>query len=178
MVSEPVKVESENKFEISDTEFDGKGLPLAVSCVGTSGGELKAAGVGVISTFSVTRCEPAKVGESEINICESVETVEARDMPWKMELYKEGSEDRAKIGGEGTPAWDFKCKTILGSHVDECDINTSTRMTDASGGVVEAAFDTKSNKTHCSGSKGEAGEWKGTLKIKATSKEVEAIKVE
>ncbi len=180
-VSEPVKVETEAKVTISDTEWGGKGLVLAESCEGTYTGELKSGGTASIETIAIKSCKAAEVGEKEINFCERPEGLEMRDTPWTTEFYKEGGEDRAKIGGSGTPYWTFECKTIGGTYSDVCGANSNVHMTnDTSTGTVEAAYDAKSNKTTCSGSPSgnEAGEWRGTLTIKATLKEVEAIKVE
>jgi hypothetical protein len=168
---------------------------MAVSCLTTfesqnSLGEVKSAGTGAISSFAVSRgagrekCVPANV---EHNWCKAVESTKGLNLPWKTELYTEGSEIRAMIvnGGAGTPIWDFECENQLVRYGDDCWVSSSTHESNnVLGGLVEAAFDTKSPKTKCErGShKDEAGEWKGVMKAKPTAAEkekgVEAIKVE
>lgn len=174
-VTTSVKVTLENSWELNDTKFSP--TPLAVSCTGSGEGEIKSAGAGKISKFPTTKCEPAKI---EHNSCKAWEGSASGNLPWGAELYSEAGQLRQRLvsGGVGTPDWAFTCQTLLGSRTDECFANTSTHMTNNSGGFVEAVFDATSAKTECSQGKSGAGEWKGKLKFKANQAGVEAIKVE
>jgi hypothetical protein len=64
------------------------------------------------------RCErvegPCKSGE--------VESVEARDLPWKSELFETEKvvQERLEADGGGEPGWAVKCNTVLGSKTDTC----------------------------------------------------------
>jgi hypothetical protein len=185
-VSSSLKVEVEGTFELVDTKEGLVGedkTPLGISCKEALGeGTIEAGGAGEIA-FRVTYAGSCKGVKGELGTyCEKLEKDEDISSPWGTELYKEGSEDRAKIvnGGDGTPTFSFTCKTLVGSVTDTCGVNTSTHISNnASTGAVEVEFGTKSNKTDCSQGGKEAGEWRsGALKIKATSKAVEAIKVE
>jgi hypothetical protein len=181
--TETVKVNFEGTFEVSDTKFGPLKRPLAVSCTAKgeeARGEIKSAGTGVISSFEteIAKCKPATV---EHNECRSVEHDASVHLPWKTELYTEGSEIRARIvnDGAGTPDWAWTCEVFSGSGGDECGVAGSTHVSNnALGGFAEATFDTKSAKTECFLGKKEAGEWKGVMKVKANQTGVEAIKVE
>jgi hypothetical protein len=182
-VSETVNVTFENDFELIDTKYKPLGEPLAISCKGEGTGEIKSAGESAIDSFSVGQTSNCKGIEGKYPLCEKLTSGYTVDLPWAAELYREGGEDRDKIlsPGHEEPSFLFSCSTFIGEVSDTCEINTSTHISNnASGGFVEAAFDSKSNKTKCSLSsrEGEGGEWKGVLKIRSTSKEVEAIKVE
>jgi hypothetical protein len=179
-VTESVNVTLENQFELIDTKNEGFGE----SCTGEASGAVKAAGLGNLETFRVfERCK----GLGNPLLCETAETGTALNMPWGLELYKEGTEVRNRIvegvSKNGTPAWHFSCKGRFGEGNDTCNVNTSAHITNnATKGWVEVVFDAKSKKTKCSGGGAESGEWKGVLKMKPTEKEkkagVEAIKVE
>jgi hypothetical protein len=175
-----MKVVYENPFELIDTKDNP--VSLAVSCKGTGEGVIKAGAKGEITSFGIGLPENCKgVPVKGITDCEKFETAESADLPWETELYKEGSEIRDKI--LGTPIWSFTCKSIFGPYDDTCGVSPSTSIVNnASSGLVEAKFDAKSGKTSCSEGGKEAGEWKGTLKIKLTESEkkegLEALKVE
>jgi|SRR5580700_1874191 hypothetical protein len=183
-VKESVKVLSTDTLELIDTKY-GTPPPFSnwgISCEGTDLGVIKAGGTGEITSFSINKCEPAKIAE---NACEEVEGWKAPHLAWKTELYAEGGtiRDRIVSGGSGTPEWVVQCKTAFPFSDNSCGINTSTLMTNnVSGGLVESAFDKTSNKTSCTKGGEKAGEWKGVLKIEPTESEkkagVEAIKVE
>ncbi len=88
----------------------------AVECFGTSAG-YAAGNTSVTTSVSVKpeNCRPVKV-------CENVEEVEARDLPWKSELFETEGKAEQKIlaNGKGEPGWKVKCKTIIGSISDIC----------------------------------------------------------
>jgi hypothetical protein len=154
-------------------------------------GTVEAAGAGKIETFSAengkTQCKGGKIKENgEGNVCEEhgIEEMTAINAPWKTQLSAEGTSIRASISSEsGTPGFRFKCKTIGGTSIlVTCEGNTSAHaFSNATAGLVEAEFESKSPRTTCAKQK-EAGEWKGTLKVKPSKVEkeagVEALKVE
>ncbi len=176
-VTTSLKVKATITFEATDTGYKGLfGKSRTVRCEGAPEGEIKSGGIGDIYAMNAKGCEA-------VSVCENVEHWSFENIPWGTELYSSGSEVRDRIvdGSSGKrPAWNMECKiALLGSEVDECGLNTSTHITNNASGYVEAAFDSKSNKTVCSQfSKEETGEWKGVFKIKPTESGVEAIKVE
>jgi hypothetical protein len=149
---------------------------FGMACTSTDEAQLKPGGIGLITQIQELHCVP-------VNGCEKLSgEVKPVNLPWKLELYKEGGEVRAKIGSEsGTPTQTFTCRQNLTEKTDECGVNTNTKMTNISlTGFAEATFDEKSAKTHCTWSGANNGEWTGTLvtvKPKAGTG-VEAIKVE
>jgi hypothetical protein len=173
-ITTPVKFEAESKFEFTDTKLAIWGIlgqKATVSCKGTTKGVV---GNGVAGKLNEIR---TSCSCSMPSLSCTFEKEEVRNTPWSTELYKEGSEIRDKF--VGTPVWLFEYEIQGGDRfVDECAVNTSTHMTNTSGGGVEAAFDAKSVKTQCSEGGKESGEWKGYLKIKAAETGVEALKVE
>jgi hypothetical protein len=176
-VTTAIKVASTSKLELIDTKATP--FPLGVSCDDAIEGAIKAGGAGEIEVFAAEECKGVEV--DKVRECEKVESVEARDLPWNTELYKEGSEVRMRIlTGSNTPAWRVTCKTPLGGHtVDTCGVNTSTLISNnVLEGLVEAGFESKSAKTECSVGGKESGEWKGVMKLKAKGTGVEAIKAE
>jgi hypothetical protein len=178
-VTTPLKVTIGYNYELNDAKAVA-GFGLIVACKFEGEGEISSGGTGVISNFSTGLNCKGVVGKSGVTTCERFEKSASVSIPWKIELYKEGSEIRQRIvsGGGGTPSWAFGCSSaVFGSISDTCGVNTNTHMTDnATEGLVEAGFDTKSAKTECTEGGKEAAEWKGALKIKATSGA--AIKVE
>jgi hypothetical protein len=187
-VSTAVNVEGGEKgssFEVIDTKY-AVGQKFGVSCRSDNTGQVKAGGIGSISSLPGVECKPSAF---EKNQCATrVEGFEAANLPGKTELYLEGGLIRQRIVAEGmfNPAVLMRCqKGTFGTGTDECNLNTSTQLTNnVTGGFVEATFDSKSSKTTCKEGlpKAEAGEWKGSLNIKPTKAEktagVEAIKVE
>ena len=157
--------------------------PLGIECGAEGEGKIESAGAARIGTLTTKTgtCEGV-VGRRE-RYCKEVRRVEPLSN-WLSALYTEGSEVRNRFTYGG---WKFTCSGTGGVQTDFCESKTSTHMTNnTSAGAVEAAFDTKSNKTNCEDGghkEGEgAGEWKGTLRITPTASEktagVEAIKVE
>jgi|SRR5580700_3584516 hypothetical protein len=186
-VTGPVKVNIEKNYELNTGYEEIRGKDLVVSCKGAEGieGDLEPGGAGVISRFQglAGQCK----GAGSEPYCEEFTRDEGIDLPWKTELYKEGSEVRNRILKGNEPAWHFTCKTWpLGEEIlTRCNVNTTTHMANnTTTGAVEAEFEKKSNKTICTvgTTSKEAGEWKGVLTVKPTESEkkagVEAIKVE
>jgi hypothetical protein len=181
-VTSSVNVHGTDTWEFVETKYEKKvGIPatLSISCTGEGEGTIKAGGDGTISHLGESSCKP---GKTSGNQCKESVKVAGVDLPWKTELYKEGStiRDRIVSGGDGTPGMELVCKTgLFGEFTAFCSINTNTLMTNnVSGGLVEAELEKVSNKTHCSFSEEESGEWKGTLKVTPDETGVEAIKVE
>ena len=142
-----------------------------ISCKGTMEGTLEPSGIGKISAYVATGCENVKN-------CPGPYTVESLNLPWKTELYT-GGETGAKIrlvsGGSGTPGWRFTCETIIGKTEDQCNFNTSARLSNAAFGNVEAEFNaSETARTSCSLGGAEAGVLRGTIAI-AHPASVEAI---
>jgi len=179
-VTVSMTVPYENTFEVIDTRDNP--VALVVSCKGTGEGVIKSGGKGEITHFDVGAPGNCKgVAVKGITDCETFEKAESAYLPWETEFYKEGSEIRNKILGMAD--WSFGCKGFSGSYSDTCGVSPSTSIVNnTSSGLVEAKFDAKSGKTSCSEGGKEAGEWKGTLKIKlseSSKKEgLEALKVE
>ncbi len=177
-VKEAVKIKGAWELEEIVTPT-GYGPPynekFGVKCNGNSEGELKSGGISDLISIGIDRCE-------KIDGCEKLEEKEAPlNIPWQLELYKEGTEIRSKFvsGINGMAGFRFSCKTLfLGPVAVETSLSTSTHMTNLASGFVEAAFDAKSAK----GSWADGGEieWKGPfLTVEPAGKSgVEAIKVE
>ncbi len=113
-------------------------------------------------------------------ICENVEEVEAKNLPWKAEMYETEDTVRDKLSANsGQLGWKIKCKTALGPKTDECLAEEgktySTSMENASGGLVNAFFEEESGKTKCTEGGKESGEATGTDTIKSTGGQ--AIKI-
>lgn len=171
-VTTPVKVTGTASWELLVKPLFGPG-GVAETFSGLAA-ELKPGGISIVNGFSV----------GHITALKSCKTIlgpeEIRDLPWKVELYKEGTEIRSRIVEEknGLPQYTFTCKwEFVGEQPENCNMNTSTKMTESPAGV-ESKFDAKSVKPKCVYEG--PGEWKGTF---ATFKPiagsgVEAIKVE
>lgn len=95
----------ENNFELN-TGYNSLGFTVVLSCKGTGIGEIEPGGAGQIVEFAVPARECKGVGS--LTACKEVEMDSAADVPWEMELYKEGSEVRNRIVKEES-AWRFKC---------------------------------------------------------------------
>ena len=177
-VAEPVSVGGTVSWELIDTGTGKFGLePGGVSCKAVSQGELKSGGISDIVTINSEECHQVKA-------CEKIEgSAPPENLPWQLELYKEGSEIRSRIvsSGKGTPEFVFTCKIRGITKTDVCGMNTSTQMSNnVLSGFVEATFDAKSAKTNCTWGGTGKGELKGAFAaIKPIEKSgVEAIKVE
>jgi hypothetical protein len=153
-------------------------------------GTVEAAGVGKIEAFRAGRpeenCQGGKIKEnSEGNVCteHGIEEMTAINTPWTTQLSAEGTSIRMGISQSPLPGFKFKCKTIGGTQIlVSCEGNTSARaFNNATAGLVEDEFESKSPRTTCAKEK-EKGEWKGTLKVKPSKAEneagIEAVKAE
>jgi hypothetical protein len=175
-VTSDVAVKSELTLEQTDTGYYPRfGEPRTILCKGKSEGKIEAGGAAEIETVSL------ELGSCESKLCKPVEELTSLNLPWKTELYKEGSEIRNRIvsGTGGAPIVEVVCKIFGQRNTDECEVNTSTHMANSVFGTlegVEAGFDTKSNKTHCTWGGKESGVWKGSMKMIAQNGS--AIKVE
>ncbi len=135
-----------------------------VVCGGTGTGSVGPGKFDRIGTLSLkaSNCKAEKV-------CENVEEVEARDLPWQTELFEtEGAvRDKVTEAGGGEPGWKIKCKVpVLGSITDECltvsGKEGSTLMEDVqSSGAVDALFEVGFGKTKCTQGGAESGEIEG-----------------
>lgn len=152
------------------TVEDSGGAPLTVKCAeGKVEGTIEAGGVGKITTYTMNACKPT------LGNCPSMSAT-AVHLPWKTELYSEGTEVRERLvsGGSGTPGWNIVCGGIAYA---TCNFNTSANMVNTVGGA-EAIFNKESNKTSCSNGGAESGRLEGSLTFGSSEKGVEAIKVE
>lgn len=185
----PVKVSFEsnkNPLELIDTKYKIAGEALGISCPMVGEAKIKTAGAGELTAFKPQELEKCKgvKGKGGLAVCKKVESFANFGIPWKTELYSEGSEIRQRLTPTSEGGSAFRCELFTGSKLaDECSIKTSTHMkNNTTEGLVEAEFETKSAKTGCSLDSEPGGEWKGVLKIKPTQGEkeagVEAIKVE
>lgn len=178
-ITTPVKVASAGTLQLSDLDGGPLKEPVTFSCTVTTGGAVGAGSSGEIAEIKGFSSENCKCKSG----CEKIEQGGWSNLPAPMELYKEGTEIRARVTASknlGTPYFTFTYKQLLGGlrNEDACNFNTSTKLTNTSGGSVEATFGKGSNKTHCLAGGNESGEWNGALTIKANQSGVEAIKVE
>ncbi len=196
-VTSSINVElSANKLSVTDVkrlEF------LGMTCTSSTSkleGVIESATAAKVSLFEFTQpaAECKGVTEAErkekgLYYCETPR--EDRDwyLPWTLDPYTEGSEDRVKlassVGAEYNPLFEFTCSSFVGKTSAVCGVNTTAHLSNnATAGDIEVDFESKSAKTKCTefGTGEQAGEWKGLLTIKPTEAEkkagVEAIKVE
>jgi hypothetical protein len=162
------KIYSTAALKLTDTKVPLLG-EAEVECLGTDEGVIGPGRYDRIQTVRVASCKPVKV-------CENVETVVPKNLPWQTELYETGKEVRDKIT-EGTtklqPGWSITCKApVVGSVTDVCEtesgkeVSTSMRNIQESG-IVQAEFETKSGKTQCTQGGAAAGRLWGILRIAA-----------
>jgi hypothetical protein len=190
--STAVKVHLEaSKFTFIDNTGE---LYNGWSCSGYFGeGTIESGGLGKIGKFEPELPEKhCKGGELKkgVNECEELKKLIPFDLPWSTALYTEGSEIRATLGssGAGAPGFEYTCRRPTGTFVVICQLSTTTSthmINNASAGLVEAEFNTKSKKALCESSghkQKEIGEFSGIIEIEPTEAEkkagVEAIKVE
>ncbi len=87
-----------------------------IECSGESVGS-----VGPGQSARVTEIKTSGSQCRAIKVCENVETIEARNLPWQGELYDtEGKVLGHATGTGGELGWRIQCKTLLGSMTDEC----------------------------------------------------------
>ncbi len=154
----------QNGTEVKGTEkVMGTGtlkLKDTKTLLGTSEVECGGAEKGTIGPGSLDRVEVIEVQASQCaakKVCENVEEITAKGLPWQTEVYESGKElrDNIKTTGNGEPGWRVKCKTIGGSKVDEClaeaGLVPSTKVTNETvKGVVVSEFEEEhSPKAKC-----------------------------
>lgn len=177
-----LEVHANTNLVLTDEPYKEKELNIYVSesCLGSMKFKLEPGGVSKIETYGAAGCKFSK--KNAPASCGGIVTDLARHVPWKSELYLEGTEIRERLvsGGSGTPEWEFECGN--NQFEDSCGFNTSAHAINNALNSVEAQFEAKSNKTFCSWGAGEfgnkeSGSLTGTIKLELP-KGVEAIKVE
>jgi hypothetical protein len=138
-----------------------------ITCSLTDEGTIGPGSHGTITKINIEakNCKAEKV-------CENVEEVEAKNLPWHTEMYETEDTVRDKLSASsGQLGWKIKCKTALGSKTDECLTEEgktySTSMESAPGGLVDAFFEEESGKAKCSEGGKESGEISGIDTIKS-----------
>ncbi len=145
---------SKGTLELTDDAATGGAV--AVSCAGFDTGTVGPGAADLISkvtaeelgTNNSITCTFVKKGACEGTTAKAV----ALALPWKTEIYSEGTETRDMItsDGAGSPGWGVTCKTLLGSMEDKCTVALgSTALANVTGGV-DATFEKKSQKASCS----------------------------
>jgi hypothetical protein len=148
----------------------------AVECYGEAVGDVGPGQYGRIQSVPVEakNCHAVKV-------CENVEEVKARNLPWQIEIYETENTvlGRLENAGNGEPGWEVKCKApILGSTTDECLAEAGNPETllfenKNTGGetplLVLATFE-HARKAKCSLGGAKSGEVTGSLAILKANK--------
>lgn len=128
----------------------------AVVCGGTDNGW-----IGVLNKDFITSISVKASNCKAVKVCENVEGIEARNLPWQTELFEtEGKvRDAIRNSGAGNPGWKVTCKApIIGSTTDECTSNEGNTAIEELSGNLSLDFrfqGEKSGKATCS--KGGAG---------------------
>lgn len=163
-VTSPLEAAATTSLTVTDSGWLGG---VKVKCTGKMTQTLEAGGVSKVTGYAATSCETV-AGTCNPTIAE------AQNLPWKAELYAEGTEVRSRLvsGGSGTPGWEFYCASV--GQFDTCNFNTSANVLNTWSGSVQAVFDAQSNKTTCSQGGAEAGRLEGTVTLEPP-KGVEAI---
>ncbi len=175
-----LEVHANTNLDLTDEPVKEPPIYVSESCLGSMKFKIEPGGVSKIVEYTAAECKFSK-SNAPVS-CGGIVTALARHLPWKSELYLEGTEIRERLvsGGSGTPEWEFECGND--EFKDSCGFNTSAHVINNALNSVEAQFEAKSNKTFCSwgatfnGNK-ESGSLKGTIKLELP-KGVEAIKVE
>jgi hypothetical protein len=160
-------------WELVDTGLKYQG---GANCSWEGVGRLQPSGILEITSLKSGSCEPVKD-------CERLTgEIKPLNLPWTLELYKEGVEPRLRIGSAtkgATPEWSFTCRwhIMLSEELLECGMNSTLELGDLATSVV-TAFDGKSPRTSCTHSGAGTGELKGVFgTIEPAETGVEAIKV-
>ncbi len=153
---------SSGELEMEDSKATGGAVD--VKCPGTHLGWVAnlangTAGEDGVSSIHVVvaSCTFIKKGA-----CETIESLEARNLPWGTRLVESGSEVRDELisgSSSGAPGWAVKCKTILGSVTDTCTRSGTTQNVRANRatGETEFIFDATSSKIPAECTQGGAG---------------------
>jgi hypothetical protein len=164
------EITGKGTITVNDADYYGKseGENVKIECEVNVKGSIEAGGVGTISSYIAGDCKRLE------GIC-TLRTSYAVNLPWKTELYAEGTEIRQRIvsGGSGTPAWHFGCENLITG--DTCNFNTSANMLNTGVGGVGAVFNSASNKTTCSQGGAEAGQVEGSIALTSPEAGVEGI---
>ncbi len=144
--------------------------------LGTSEVECGGSEKGTVGPTKFDRIEVVEVQASQckkLKVCENVEEVTAKNLPWQTELYESNKEvrDNLKGTGNGEPGWRVKCKTLGGVKSDEClaeaGLVPSVQVTNkTSNNTVNTSFEekpSKAPKAGCSEGGKESGEVTGTI---------------
>ena len=141
----------------------------AVECYGESTGIIGPGKIGQTTTVKVEKKNCHK-----IELCEEVEAVEARNLPWSTELYEsEAGKLLEKLvnGTGGEPGWKITCKVIIKGQVDECvqvageEESLSLANVNSSGILLVSATFEKNFKAKCSSKGTRSGEVSGSLAV-------------
>ncbi len=129
---------------------------------------------GTVGPEKFDRVEVVEVKASQcrnVKVCENVEEITTKGLPWQTEVYESGKElrDNIKATTNGEPGWVVKCKTLLGSKTDEClaeaGLIPSTLLTNkTSNNTVNSEFESaKSPKAKCKEGGAKSGEVLGVI---------------
>ncbi len=166
--------------EVGNTEkVVGSGtlkLRDADTLLGVSEVECGGSQKGSVGPTKFDRVEVIEIQASQCKatkVCENVEEITVKNLPWQTEVYESGKEirDNLKSGGNGEPGWRVKCKTIGGSKSDEClteaGLVFSTQVTNkTSNNTAASGFEeksTKSPKAKCTEGGAKSGEVVGVI---------------
>ena len=158
-VTSAIEVSTTGSFNLKDTGS----FPIDVKCNVTTKGTIETLGVGKVTGYTLSKCE-------DVENCPEFETYLAEHLPWKTELYTEGTKTRERLvsGGTGTPQLTIACKR--GAMLETCGLNTSQKVENVfSEGLVNVTFDTLSARTNCSQGGEKTGKWEGSSKILPSS---------
>ena len=117
---------------------------------------------GEVTKWTLSKCAAVKG-------CENTPTVEAVNLPWKVELVAAGSglEEKLVSSGKGTPGFTMSCEALHVKAVDTCTASLVQSTTNGTGGV-SAAF-LASEKLNCTLGGTGSGVLEGSNTIEATS---------
>ena len=162
-VTSPVNVKGSFSTTVRDSNFYH--VPVKLKCGGIMKGTIEAGGVGKVETYEATTCE---VTEGSCHVLRAAGV----NLPWKTELYSEGTHTRERIvsDGGGTPGWAFYCEYLA---TDTCNFNSSAGIANNDPGSVEAEF--APAITSCSVGGPEAGRLEGELTVEPAQEGVEWI---
>lgn len=159
-----LSVTSKGKLKLTDTKGGLKKGSVTIECTGTDKGTVGPGAADELTEVKATECKHV-AGEE----CPSP-SAEAVHLPWKTELYEEGSAIRDKVAnsGAGLPGWKVKCSILS----DTCEAETSTAIKLVEVGIVDATFEEKSAKANCSRGGTGTGVVEGTDVLEAAGLEV------
>ena len=167
-------VKSIGSLKLADTKVPVVGK-VVVECSGESIGD-----VGPKAFGRIQEVKTAKTQCRNVENCEKVEGIEARNTPWQTEIYEtEGKVLGVLTGTTGSePGWKVTCKVLGVVDEDEClavagEPETLLLENKASGGetplLVLATFE-HARKAKCSLKGEKSGEVTGSIPISKTNK--------